>query len=148
MWQDEGIPERQKVRKQGRDDRTKQWSIQSPYISFFIIHVHIYMCIWNKISVGGLYTSLFCAIIPTLFPYFLPFWYPYILSHFQMFFITCKDRVAIWLGHQWRYETATHLCILRPEDTDAPCRRKGSDSPTTGNKNNRYAIALSTLVWL
>ena len=31
MWQDVGIPERQKVRKQGRDDRTKQWSIQPPY---------------------------------------------------------------------------------------------------------------------
>ena len=43
----------------------------------------------EKRYVGGLYTSLFCAIIPTLFPYFLPFWYPYILLHFQMFFITC-----------------------------------------------------------
>ena len=29
-----------------------------------------YTRIWNKISVWGLYTSLFCAIIPTLFPYF------------------------------------------------------------------------------
>ena len=38
--------------------------------------------IWKKISVGGLYTSLICAIIPTLFPYFLPFWYPYILLHY------------------------------------------------------------------
>ena len=29
-----------------------------------------------------------------------------------------------------------------PQDTDAPCRRKRSDSPTTANKHNRYAIAL------
>ena len=58
----------------------------------YTIPLHIffhYTRIWKKISVGGLYTSLFCAIIPTLFPYFLPFWYPYILLHFQMFFITC-----------------------------------------------------------
>ena len=45
----------------------------------------------EKRYVGGLYTSLFCVIIPALFPYFLPFWYPYILLHFQMFLflITC-----------------------------------------------------------
>ena len=59
----------------------------------YTIPLHIffhYTRIWKKISVGGLYTSLFCAIIPALFPYFLPFWYPYILLHFQMFFITCR----------------------------------------------------------
>ena len=59
----------------------------------YTIPLHIffhYTCIWKEISVGGLYTSLFCAIIPTLFPYFLLFWYPYILLHFQMFFITCS----------------------------------------------------------
>ena len=58
----------------------------------YTIPLHIffhYTRIWKKISVGGLYTSLFCAIIPALFPYFLPFWYPCILLHFQMFFITC-----------------------------------------------------------
>ena len=58
----------------------------------YTITLHIffhYTRIWKKISVGGLYTSLFCAIIPALFPYFLPFWYPYILLRFQMFFITC-----------------------------------------------------------
>ena len=57
----------------------------------YTIPLHIffhYTRIWKKIFVGGLYTSLFCAIIPALFPYFLPFWYPYILLHFQMFFIT------------------------------------------------------------
>ena len=43
----------------------------------------------RSLAVGGMKTSLFCAIIPTLFPYFLPFWYPYILLHFEMFFITC-----------------------------------------------------------
>ena len=35
----------------------------------------------------GLYTSLFCVIIPTLFPYFLRFWYPYILLHFKCFLL-------------------------------------------------------------
>ena len=39
----------------------------------------------EKRYVGGLYTSLFCVIIPTLFLYFLPFWYPYILLHFKCF---------------------------------------------------------------
>ena len=52
--------------------------------SFSIIYMYN-----EKRYVGGLNTSLFCAIIPTLFPYFLPFWYPYILLHFEMFFITC-----------------------------------------------------------
>ena len=39
------------------------------------------------------------------------------------------------------------LCRDISEDTDAPYGRKGSDthSPTTGNKHNRYAIALFTL---
>jgi len=32
----------------------------------------------------GLYTEVFYAIIPTLFPYFLPFCYPYILLHFNV----------------------------------------------------------------
>ena len=56
----------------------------------YLFSLYTYM---EKISVGGLYTSLFCAIIPALFPYFLPFWYPYILLHFQMFFITCSISV-------------------------------------------------------
>ena len=38
----------------------------------------------------GLYTSLFCVIIPTLFPYFLRFWYPYILLHFKCFLLLVK----------------------------------------------------------
>ena len=45
------------------------------------------------------------------------------------------------------YKKATQVYSV-PQDTDAPCRRKGIDSPTTGNKHNSYAIALSTLVWL
>ena len=53
----------------------------------------------EKRYVGGLYTSLFCAIIPTLFPYFLPFWYPYILLHFQMFFITCSCLFFLAAAH-------------------------------------------------
>ena len=37
-----------KQAKQGRDDHIKQSSIQTPYISFFVIHV-----LWKKIPVGG-----------------------------------------------------------------------------------------------
>ena len=48
----------------------------------------------EKRYVGGLNTSLFCAIIPTLFPYFLPFWYPYILLHFEMFFTRRMPRIG------------------------------------------------------
>ena len=72
------------------------------YTSLFcaiILHIFFhYTRVWKKISVGGLYTSLFCAIIPTLFPYFLPFWYPYILLHFQIFFITCDIMTVIELS--------------------------------------------------
>ena len=39
------------------------------------------MQLWKKMTVGGLYTELFCAVIPTLFSYILLFCYPY-------FFIT------------------------------------------------------------
>ena len=56
MYQDVGTPERQKVRKQGRDDQTNQWSIQSPLHIFFIIQV-----LWKKISVGGIvYFTVLC----------------------------------------------------------------------------------------
>ena len=53
----------------------------------YLFSLYTYM---EKDLCRGLYTSLFCVIIPTLFPYFLPFWYPYILLHFQMFFITLE----------------------------------------------------------
>ena len=43
----------------------------------------------------GLYTSLFCVIIPTLFPYFLRFWYPYILLHFKCFLLLVTYRLAV-----------------------------------------------------
>ena len=43
--------------------------------------VHVY---GKRSWSGGLYTSLLCVIIPTLFPYFLPFWYPYILLRFLL----------------------------------------------------------------
>ena len=52
-----------------------------PYISFFIVHVYME----QDLCRGGLYTSLFCAIIPALFPYFLPFWYPYILTYSNIY---------------------------------------------------------------
>ena len=47
----------------------------------------------EKRYVGGLYTSLFCVIIPTLFPYFLRFWYSiptscYILNVFYHLFMS------------------------------------------------------------
>ena len=51
----------------------KDW-LERWIVYFTVLCDHPY-----KISVGGLYTSLFCVIIPTLFPYFLPFWYLYIL---------------------------------------------------------------------
>ena len=54
----------------------------TPLQRSFSIILYVYN---EKRYVGGLYTSLFCVIIPALL-YFLPFWYPYILLHFQMFF--------------------------------------------------------------
>ena len=39
---------------------------------------------------GVVYFTVLCDH-PCLFPYFMPFWYPYILLHFQMFFISCKN---------------------------------------------------------
>ena len=70
-----------------------------------------YTRIWKKISVGGgVYTSLFCAIIPALFPYFLPFWYPYILLHFQMFFITCNYMHSHRYTHIHKY-TCMHTLM-------------------------------------
>ena len=65
------------------------------------------------------------------------------VHHFTACERWCIKAQLLWLMHQWRYEKATRLCILCPRIQK---RRKGSDSPTTGN---RYAIiALSTLVWL
>ena len=65
----------------------------------------------EKRYVGGLYTSLFCVIIPTLFPYFLRFWYPYILLHFKcflllvyvIFFSSRRMHTGLWHLHcqQW-----------------------------------------------
>ena len=46
---DLGIPERQKVRKQGRDDRTKQWKYTTPLQRSFSIYVYN-----EKRYVGGL----------------------------------------------------------------------------------------------
>ena len=58
--------------------------------SEYTIPLHIffhYTRIMEKDLCRGLYTSLFCVIIPTLFPYFLRFWYPYILLHFKCFLL-------------------------------------------------------------
>ena len=43
--------------KQGRDDHIKQSSIQTPYISFFVIHV-----LWIKIPVGGYILDCLCDL--------------------------------------------------------------------------------------
>ena len=61
----------------------------------YLFSLYTYM---EKDLCRGLYTSLFCAIIPALFPYFLPFWYHYILLHFQMFFITCVNMLHYTSG--------------------------------------------------
>ena len=50
----------------------------------YLFSLYTYM---EKDLCRGLYTSLFCVIIPTLFPYFLRFWYPYILLHFKCFLL-------------------------------------------------------------
>ena len=77
-----------------------------------------------KISVGGLYTSLFCAIIPTLFPYFLPFWYPYILLHFLLlvmcifvYFLHAQGK-SLTPIHMYAY---TELYMLPPPSYLLPC---------------------------
>ena len=55
-----------------------------------------------------MYTSLFCVIIPTLFPYFLPFWYPYILLHFKYVLYVSEMRLfsndMSWIGSVLQFE--------------------------------------------
>ena len=59
-----------------------------------LLHIFFhYTRIMEKDLCRGLYTSLFCVIIPTLFPYFLRFWYPYILLHFKYFLLLVEFRV-------------------------------------------------------
>jgi len=59
-----------------------------------------------------------------------------------------KGAVALWLEISEGIRESNSLMYSVPQDMDAPCRRKGSGSPTTGNKHSRYAIALSTLISL
>ena len=49
-------------------------------------------------------------------------------------------------GTSVKVRESNSLMYSVPQDTDAPCRRKGSNSPTTRNKRNRYAIHSSDLV--
>ena len=55
-----------------------------PYISFFIVHVY-----WKKISVGGLYTSLLCLIIPLVSLLFAVL----VSLHPATFLITCLHNI-------------------------------------------------------
>ena len=71
----------------------------------YTIPLHIffhYTRIMEKDLCRGLYTSLFCVIIPTLFPYFLRFWYPYILLHFKCFLLLVIHRFT---------PPTTHACV-------------------------------------
>ena len=65
----------------------------------YTIPLHIFFSLYTYYNMEkdlckGLYTSLFCVIIPTLFPYFLRFWYPYILLHFKCFLLLVYIQVA------------------------------------------------------
>ena len=62
------------------------------HLFFFITRVY-----GKRSREGGLYTSLFCVIIPTLFPYFLLFWYPYILLHFPCFYYLSNFVMVIFV---------------------------------------------------
>ena len=85
---------------------TQNSEVYNPLQRSFSIYVYN-----EKRYVGGLYTSLFCVIIPTLFPYFLRFWYPYILLHFKcflllvyvIFFSSRRMHTGLWHLHcqQW-----------------------------------------------
>ena len=69
------VSDQHKAGKQGRDDSIKHFRTQ--------LHlIHIYSLL--KICRVGVYTELFYAIIPTLFPCFLLICYPYI-SYMFMF---------------------------------------------------------------
>ena len=69
----------------------KQSGIQTPYISFFIIHV-----LWKKIPVGGCILDCF-VIIPTLFLTFCRFAIPTSCNIFNAF--------ITWKLIRWRFVT-------------------------------------------
>ena len=61
------------------------------------------------------------------------------------------DTVAIWLGHQWGYKTATHLCILCPRIRTPHVGEKAATVRQPGtNTINRYANSLvyTRLTWV
>ena len=84
----------------------------------YTIPLHIffrYTRIMEKDFCRGLYTSLFCVIIPTLFPYFLRFWYPYILLHFKCFFllvniIIIQELISVYTS--CKFTLASHIFFL------------------------------------
>ena len=67
----------------------------------------------------GLYTSLFCVIIPTLFPYFLQFWYPYILLHFKCFLL-----LVLYIASHKHVDTevSKHTSYSRRNNCCCACR--------------------------
>ena len=111
-----------KETRQGWSHKTVKYT--TPLQRSFSIYVYN-----EKRYVGGLYTSLFCAIIPALFPYFLPFWYPYILLHFQMFFITC-------------------LCLFLAAAAHAICHHRAEVGVLTSSRSPCFGIwTILTLVF-
>jgi len=65
--------------------------IQTPYISFHYIYIHI---LWKMILVGVVYLTVY-VIIPTLFLYFLLFCY--VLLHFNIIYYLCIIESSDWL---------------------------------------------------
>ena len=79
----------------------------------YTIPLHIffhYTRIMEKDLCRGLYTSLFCVIIPTLFPYFLRFWYPYILLHFKCFLLLLHMVRVFNIDAAIRNAFLVHVC--------------------------------------
>ena len=80
MYQDVGIPERQKVRKQEGHNSDEKYTITPTYLFSLYMYKEEDLCRGDCILHCYVRSSL-------LFPYFLPFWYPYILIHFECFIL-------------------------------------------------------------
>ena len=111
----------------------------------YTIPLHIffhYTRIMEKDLCRGLYTSLFCVIIPTLFPYFLRFWYPYILLHFKCFLLLVNKlsvesliwvQVYVYVDHgKWSNHNVT-------------CAKSCAASTTTSLPTTVYLLCFLTV---
>ena len=98
----------------------------------------------EKRYVGGLYTSLFCAIIPTLFPYFLPFWYPYSCYIFKCFLLLVY---VIFFGSRCMFE---EICHHRAEVSvlTGPCFGISITLPALAEESDPSKHLKSTLFWM